>query len=51
VTLTAAGVTALRTAVLGQQNVTLAAGGTVSTSPVPALQLIIKLYAQVDAEP
>jgi hypothetical protein len=51
VTLTAAGVTALRTAVLGQQNVTLAAGGTLSTSPVPALQLIIKLYAQVDAEP
>ena len=51
VTLSAAGVTALRTAVLGQQNVTLAGGGTVSAAPVPALQLIIKVYAQVDAEP
>ena len=50
VTLNAAGVTALRTAVLGQQNVTLAGGGTLSTTPVPALQLIIKVYAQVDAE-
>jgi hypothetical protein len=52
VTLSAAGVTALRTAVLAQSNVTLAGAGTVSVSPVPAgLSGVIKVYAQVDAQP
>jgi hypothetical protein len=50
ITLNTAGVTALRNAIVARQDVTLAGGGTLSASPVPALQLIIKVYAQVDAE-
>jgi hypothetical protein len=50
-TLNAAGVTALRNAVAAQQNVTVAGSGTVSASPVPALQLVIRIYGQIDAEP
>lgn len=51
VTLNAAGVTALRNAVEARQTVTVAGAGSVSTSPVPALQLIVRIFAQVDAEP
>lgn len=51
VTLNAAGVTALRNAVQAHQAVTLSGSGSVSVSPVPALQLIVRLYGQVDAEP
>lgn len=50
-TLNAAGVTALRNAVQARQTVTVAGSGLVSTSPVPALQLIVRLYGQVDAAP
>jgi hypothetical protein len=52
VTLSAAGVTALRNAVLAQASVTLAGAGTVSVSPVPTgLSVVVKVFAQVDAEP
>lgn len=50
-TLQAAGVTALKAAVEAAQTVTVAGSGSVSASPVPALQLIIRVYGQVDAEP
>jgi hypothetical protein len=51
ITRNAAGIAALRTAVLGGQAVTIAGSGTVSTSPVPALKVIIEVLGQVDAQP
>jgi hypothetical protein len=51
-TLNAAGVTALRNAVQSELAVTVAGSGSVSVSPVPAgLSVIVRIYAQVDAEP
>lgn len=50
-TLQAGGVTALRNAVQARQAVTFAGSGSVSDSPVPAVQLIVRIFGQVDAAP
>ncbi len=51
ITRNAAGLTALVTAIRNKQNITLAAGGTVSQAPVPSgLAVKIEVLGQVDAE-